>query len=113
MMNKSNQVMYKGAFLLGISTILVKLIGMIYKIPLSYTLGDEGMGYFNSAYTVYTLFFILGTAGIPKAISILVSQSDAKKNNYSFQVLKYSLLFFIYSAIAPAFTILPVIISSA
>ncbi len=70
-----------GAFSLTASTLIVKLLGMIYKIPLAQFLGEEGMGYFNSAYTVYTLFYILCTAGVPKAIMILISESkiDEKK----------------------------------
>ena len=69
---KSNTLI-SGAAWLALSTIILKIIGLIYKIPLSYMLGDEGMGYFNSAYTVYVFFYVIGTAGIPKAISILVS----------------------------------------
>ncbi len=90
----SEGAMYKGAAILGISTLILKIIGLIYKIPLSYILGDEGMGYFNSAYTIYTFFFIVGTAGIPKAISIIVSKSEAENNNTSELVLKYALMFF-------------------
>lgn len=87
-------VMYKGAAILGISTLILKVIGLVYKIPLSYILGDEGMGYFNSAYTIYTFFFIIGTAGLPKAISIIVSKSEAEKSNKSELVLKFALIFF-------------------
>ena len=70
-----------GAAWLGFSAIILKIIGLIYKIPMSYLLGDEGMGYFNSAYTVYTFFYIIGSAGIPKAVSIMcakVSDGEAK-----------------------------------
>lgn len=67
-----------GTFSLTVSTIIVKLLGLIYKIPLAGLLGDEGMGYFNSAYTVYTFFFLLCTAGVPKAVMILVSEAKAK-----------------------------------
>ena len=68
-----------GAFSLTLSTIVVKILGLIYKIPLASILGDEGMGYFNSAYTVYAFFYLLCTAGVPKAIMILVSETKAKK----------------------------------
>ena len=69
-----------GAFSLTLSTIILKLLGLIYKIPLANILGDEGMGYFNSAYTVYSFFYLLCTAGVPKAIMILISESKAKGN---------------------------------
>lgn len=93
--NNNTSAVAKGAALLGISAIIVKIIGVIYKVPLSYVLGDEGMGYFNSAYTVYTLFFILSSAGIPKAISILVAKNEAEKQNSSYGILKICSLFFL------------------
>lgn len=63
--------------LLLISNLIVKIIGVFFKIPLVNIIGDEGMGYFNSAYTIYTLFFTLSTAGLPVAVSILISESIA------------------------------------
>lgn len=75
MQDKSTKNLLNGAAWLGFSAILLKIIGLIYKIPMSYLLGDEGMGYFNSAYTVYTFFYIIGSAGIPKAVSILCAKS--------------------------------------
>ena len=59
--------------ILTLSGLLVKLFGLFYKIPLVALLGDGGMGYFNSAYTIYTFFYTLSTAGLPVALSILVS----------------------------------------
>lgn len=67
-----------GAFSLTLSTIILKILGLIYKIPLANLLGDEGMGYFNSAYTVYAFFYLLCTAGVPKAVMILISEARAK-----------------------------------
>ena len=55
--------MIGGALSLTVSAVVVKIIGLIYKIPISSILGDEGMGYFNSAYTVYAFFYLLCTAG--------------------------------------------------
>ena len=81
MYDKNTKKLLSGAAWLGLSAILLKIIGLVYKIPMSYLLGDEGMGYFNSAYTVYTFFYIIGSAGIPKAVSILcakVNESEAK-----------------------------------
>ena len=66
-----------GALSLMLATVIVKLLGVIYKVPLSYILGDGGMGYFNSAYTVYSFFYLICTAGVPKAIMISVSESPS------------------------------------
>ena len=38
-----------GALVLTVSSVIVKLLSLVYKIPLSYILSDEGMGYFNTA----------------------------------------------------------------
>ena len=64
-----------GVFVLGIGNLLVKLIGLVFKIPLSRVLGDEGMGYFNTGYTVYAWLFIVGCTGFPVAVSMLVSEA--------------------------------------
>lgn len=62
-----------GALLLIISTLMVKILGVLYKVPLSYILNEEGMGYFNTAYTLYGFFYILCSTGIPKAVTMQVS----------------------------------------
>ncbi len=66
-----------GVTALTLSVIAVKMIGLVYKIPLLKILGAEGMGYFNAAYEIYALFFVISTAGLPIAVSILVSESLA------------------------------------
>jgi len=80
---------------------LVKTIGLLFKIPLHDYLGDEGMGYFNAAYTIYTWFYMISTAGLPIAMSVLVSKSRAKGNfNQVKKILRLSLwLFFIVGSV--------------
>ena len=67
-----------GVFLLSVSTILVKIVGLLYKIPMLSYLGAEGMGYFNSAYEIYAFFCVVATAGLPVALSVLISAALAK-----------------------------------
>lgn len=67
-----------GVLLLTLSTVLVKVIGLIYKIPMLTYLGSEGMGYFNSAYEIYALFCVISTAGLPVALSVLISGAVAR-----------------------------------
>lgn len=69
---------FSGVAILAFSTFIVKIIGMFYKIPMMAYLGAEGMGYFNSAYEIYSIFFVISTTGIPVAISILVSQNATR-----------------------------------
>ncbi len=72
----------KGALILGIANLLVKVIGAVFKIPLINLIGDDGMGYFNVAYQIYTFMFIIATAGFPIAISKMVAESMAKNNEH-------------------------------
>ena len=66
----------KGAFIIALSNIIIKLIGAVYKIPLDgLILKTEGMGIYSSSYTIYNTLFIASTAGIPVAISKLVSEA--------------------------------------
>ncbi len=69
---------FSGVAILAISTFIVKIIGLFYKIPMMKYLQAEGMGYFNSAYEIYSLFFVIATAGIPVAISIMISENKAQ-----------------------------------
>ena len=75
---KQETSFFSGVAVLAISTLIVKVIGMFYKIPMMAYLGAEGMGSFNSAYDIYSLFFVIATTGIPVAISILVAESNAQ-----------------------------------
>ena len=67
-----------GVSVLTLSALLVKLIGLFYRIPMLDQLGTEGMGYFNTAYELYALFCVLSTAGLPVAMSVLISGLEAE-----------------------------------
>ena len=62
-----------GVLVLTLSAIIVKIIGLVYKIPMLRLLGSEGMGYFNSAYEIYALFCTVATTGLPVAMSVMIS----------------------------------------
>lgn len=67
----------KGAFILGISGIIVKIIGAFFRIPLANLLGPEGMSYYSSAYPIYNFFIVLATAGLPTALAKIISEQRA------------------------------------
>ncbi len=73
------QSFLKGTMVLGGSMIVVKLMGMVYKILLSNMYGGVGTGLFNSAYSLYGILFALSNAGFPIAIARMVSESAAHK----------------------------------
>ncbi len=77
---RSTKLFFSGVLVLTISNIVNKILGVFMKVPLMYIVGDEGMGYFNQAYTVYTALFMISTTGLPTAVSLLVSESRAKGN---------------------------------
>ena len=62
-----------GVLVLSFSTVLVKIIGLAVKIPMLSILGAVGMGYFNSAVEIYSLLCTVSTAGLPVALSMLIS----------------------------------------
>lgn len=66
-----------GAIILLCSTVLVKLIGAVFKIPLSNLIGDLGFGYFSSAYDLFTPIYTLAMAGLPIAVSRVVAEDMA------------------------------------
>ncbi len=76
---RKSQSFLKGAMVLGSSMVIVKIMGMIYKILLSNMYGGVGTGLFNSAYALYNPLFTLSTAGFPIAISRMVSESITRK----------------------------------
>ena len=95
MSSKSNNVFLKGTISLSISVIITKILGVSFKVPLSYVLGDEGMGYFNTAYAIYGLFYILCTAGVPKSLMLVLAENRAGKDiKNDYEVLNCGLKLF-------------------
>lgn len=67
-----------GAIILVAANIIVKIIGALFRIPMTNLIGEDGMGYFQTAYGMYNMLFVLSTAGLPVAVSKLVSENAAK-----------------------------------
>lgn len=81
--------MLNGALVLVVATMLVKVIGAIYKIPLTALIGEVGRGYFSSAYEIYTPIYAISMAGLPVAVSKMVSESVTLGNyNDARQIFK-------------------------
>ena len=92
----STKLFFSGVLVLTITNLLVKVIGLMFKIPMNRIIGDEGMGYYNSAYTFYTYLYMVSTAGLPTAISIMISDSRANRQIKQVKkIYKLSLLLFI------------------
>ena len=94
---QNKNTFYGAAAFLAMTTIIVKVIGAIYKIPLTALLPDEAYGDFNAAYNIYTFFLTISTAGLPVALSKTVSECNTlgRQNQKArvFQVAFFSFLF--------------------
>ena len=85
----------QGAALLAIATAIVKVIGAFYKLPLNMAIGAEGYSYFTTAYDIYSVMLLISTAGLPVAVSRMISQaSTLQANNRLRKVFRVSLTVF-------------------
>ena len=68
-----------GAAILAGAVAVTKLLGALYKVPLGNLLDREGMAHFYAAYNIYSLLLVLSTAGLPVALSRMVSRAAAQR----------------------------------
>lgn len=74
---KNRNFMVQGA-ILGASSIIVRLIGIIYRIPLTNIIGDKGIGYYSVAFDIYQILLLLSSYSLPLAVSKMVSARMAR-----------------------------------
>ena len=77
---QKKQNFLQGTALLAMATAIVKVIGAFYKIPLNAIIGEKGFGYFNTAYEIYNVLLMISTAGLPVAMSRMISQASSLKH---------------------------------
>ncbi len=91
--SKNSEKFIKGAAILAFSGLMVKVLGVFFRIPLNNWLGPDGMAYYSGAYAVYGALLVLSTAGIPVVISRLVSEHIAvREYRYAHRVFQASLI---------------------
>lgn len=79
----------KGAAILAASGLVIKVLGALLQIPLNNWIGPQGMSYYGVAYSIYSALLVLSTAGIPIAISRMVSEHIAvKEYRYAHHVFR-------------------------
>ena len=80
--------------ILAIATIIVRLIGIVYRIPLTNIVGNEGMGYYGFAFEVYQFLVILSTNAVPVAVSKLTAARVARREYKNAQaIFRCSIIF--------------------
>lgn len=80
--------------ILAVAGIIVRLIGILYRVPMTNIIGDEGMGYYSTAFNVYNIMLILSSYSLPLAVSKMVSARMAKgQYRNAVRVLKAALVY--------------------
>ena len=75
--SSKKQTFLTGTAWLALAAAVVKVIGALYKIPLNAIIGEQGFGYFNTAYEIYNVMLTISVAGLPVAMSRMISQANA------------------------------------
>lgn len=102
MIQKSNKSFLVEASIISISNFAVKIVGVLFSIPLSNLL-DSGMDVFNAAYSVYAMLYMISTAGLPVATSRLVAASAKRGRAYEAARI-YKLCLYMFGAIGFVFS---------
>ena len=71
------QSFLQGTVWLALAAAVVKVIGAFYKIPLNRIIHEQGFAYYNTAYEIYSVLMTLAIAGLPVAMSRMISEANA------------------------------------
>ena len=95
MAKKSSKNNYlKQAGILAVAGIICRIIGILYRSPLTSIIGDEGNGYYTSAYNIYTIILLLSSYSIPSAVSkIIASKLALKEYRNAHRIFRCALIY--------------------
>ncbi|MCI8835360.1 MAG: polysaccharide biosynthesis protein [Ruminococcus sp.] len=80
--------------ILAVAMVLTKVIGVVYRIPLTNILGDEGIGFYGYAFEVYAMALMLSSLSLPTAVSKLVASRMAmRQRRNAFRVFQCAFVF--------------------
>lgn len=89
---KQSLVMQAGIF--AAAGIVVRIIGLLYNTPLVHIIGDEGFGYYDSAYAAYSIILMISSFSIPSAVSKIMAQKLANEEyNNAYRLFKCTLIY--------------------
>jgi len=90
---KSNHFLVQGT-ILAVASLIVRIIGLLYRIPMTRIIGDEGMGAYNYSFEIYNIALILSSYSLPIAVSKLVATRGIKREyKNSYRVFLCAMLF--------------------
>ena len=75
--NGASNALVQGS-ILAVASIISRIIGLIYRIPMQRILGDIGIGYYSTAFEIYNVMLIISSYSLPLAVSKMVSAQMAK-----------------------------------
>ncbi len=91
--SRNNSIMVQSA-ILAAAQILVRVIGLFYRVPMQRIIGDEGNGYYGYAFEIYQFILLLSANGIPTAVSLLVARHLARREYKNvFRIFKGAMVF--------------------
>lgn len=91
--SKRSNFLVQGTILV-VASFVAKVIGMIYRIPLTHILGDTGNGYYSTANEIYTIILMISSFSLPLAVSRLVAEREyAGESRNTYRVLQCSMRF--------------------
>lgn len=91
--NKRNNFLIQGS-ILAATSLIVRIIGLVYRIPMMNVIGDEGSGIYNNTFEIYNLALILSSYSLPIAVSRLVAVRRVNKEyKNSYRILLCALAF--------------------
>lgn len=97
--NRESNFIIQGS-ILAVTSVICRLIGIIYRIPLTNIIGDKGNGYYSCAFEVYSIMLLLSSYSLPIAVSKLVSARVVKgERRNAYRIYKSALLFAITAGI--------------
>lgn len=89
-----------GAMVLAVSSVIAKVLGALYRIPLTNILGAEGMGVYQLVFPIYALFLSLSTSGLPTALSRIVAEKKIKGEETKRLLIATAIMILIYCTAA-------------
>lgn len=87
--------------ILAIASLVSRVIGLVYRIPLTAIIGDHGNDYYSCAYEIYSLLLLISSYSLPMAVSKMVSAriSNGEKQN-AYRVFKGAMIFALFTGTA-------------
>lgn len=93
--HKKKDSFIKQAGILAMAGIICRIIGILYRSPLTGIIGDEGNGYYSVAYNIYTIILLVSSYSIPSAISKVIAQKLAMKEYRNAQRIFYCSIIYV------------------